>query len=168
MGIRETLNQRPKLALGASAAVVVLAVGVIAYQLAGASSADGARTRKVFVSTDDGKTFLVHASKDIPPFALDGKEAVLARVYECDGKRFVAYLQKFSPGAKKELERLQGERGATAVNAAAPTGIGEGDYLYKKPGDADWYPPTNPKAAAALRVRCPGGGGGVPMAVDPQ
>ena len=167
MGIRETLNQKPQLAIGASAAVIVLALGAVAYQRGAASSADGARTRKVFVSVDDGQTFSVHPSNQIPPFTIDGKEAVVARVYECDGKRFVAYLQKFTPAGKKTLEQLQAERGAAAVNAAAPTGIGDSDYLYKKPGRGEWITPTHPKAADVLRVRCPGGGG-VPMAVDPQ
>jgi hypothetical protein len=92
---------------------------------------------------------------------------VLARVYECDGKRFVGYLQKFSPAGKRMLEQLQAERGPAAVNAAAPTGIAESDYLYKKPGGGEWVTPTDPKAADVLRVRCPGGGG-VPMVVEPQ
>ena len=166
MGIRETLNEKPQVAIGASAALIALAVGAVAYQLAGASSADGARTRKVFVSVDDGQTFTVQPSDQIPPFTLDGKEAVVARVYECDGKRFVAYLQKFTPAGKKALEQLQTERGAAAVNAAAPTGVAETDFLYKKPGGTEWVTPTSPKAADVLRVRCPSGGG-VPRAVDP-
>lgn len=168
MGIRETLNERPQVAIGASAAVIALAIGAVAYQLAGgASSADGARTRKVFVSVDDGQTFTVQPSNQIPPYTLDGKEAVVARVYECDGKRFVAYLQKFTPAGKKACEQLQAERGPAAVNAAAPSGISDRDYLYKKPGPGKWFPPNDPRAADILRVRCPGGGG-VPMAVDPQ
>ena len=167
MGIRQTLNEKPQVAIGASAALLVVALGAVAYQLAGASSTDGARTRKVFVSVDDGQTFTVQPSDQIPPFMLDGKEAVLARVYECDGKRFVAYLQKFTPGGKASLEKLQAERGVAAVNAAAPTGLAESDYLYKKPGGSEWVSPTDPQAAEVLRIQCPGGGG-VPMAVDPQ
>lgn len=165
MGIRETINQKPQVAIGAAVALLALAAGAVAYQLSGGASADGARTRRVFVSVDDGKTFVTHPSNDIPPFTLDGREAVLARVYECDGKRFVGYLQKFSPAGKKALEQLQAERGPASVNAAAPSGISDGDYLYKKPGAGDWVTPTDPRAGAVFRVSCPGGG--VPMAVDP-
>jgi hypothetical protein len=155
MGVRETINRKPAVAGGISVAVALLAIGVVAYQLMANGGPRELPTARIFVSTDDGGTFQAVSSSQIPPFDLDGREAVIAKVYECEGKRFVGYLQKYTPEGKKRLQAMQAEQGDRAANAAVPAGTTEADVLYKKPGGKEWFALNNPKSAEVLNVRCP-------------
>ena len=89
MGIRETLNKNPGITTGATAGIILLAVGFIIYQLSGGGTPSVAT--KAYFTIDDGKTWFSDDINKVPPFDKDGKQAVKAYVYECPGgKPFVS------------------------------------------------------------------------------
>ena len=162
MGVREWVKRRQSLA--AVGAVVMIAGAAVAIFVQARDPDAG--SGMAFFTTDDGKTLFTDRITRLAPFDKDGKPACRAHVFECDGKRFVGYLQKYTPQGTTEMEKLQQTMGARSVNAAAPFGIDERQTLYKKPGGKEWKPATDPAGGAATLVRCPGGGG-VPMRVAP-
>ena len=86
MGIREKINQNPKQTTAITAAIVVVALAFILWQAcSGGPGSGGVITTKAFYTTDDGKTFFVDSSSNIPPYQKDGKTAFRAQV--CGGLR---------------------------------------------------------------------------------
>jgi hypothetical protein len=63
--------------------------------------------KKAYYTVDDGQTWFADAMppEKLPPFTLDGKEAVRAHVYQYGdrGKPFVLYLEKYTPEARNRL-----------------------------------------------------------------
>ena len=138
MGIRETLNQNPRLTTGITIGMIVLVLGVIVWQLHGGSSAPilGNATPQLYFSDDDGKSWFPDDAKKIPPFDHNGKQAVSANVYKCDGKTFVNHLTRYTPDAKKKMEALAAK--AVANDPTATESIQLTGLEVKRPGDADW------------------------------
>ncbi len=81
---------------------------------------------------DDGKTFFAASSDNIPPFDYDGQQAVLADVFQCDGKKFVGYMERFTPKYHDEV----------VAHGLTPDAMRFGREL-KKPGDAKWIHPSD-------------------------
>ena len=100
MGVREKLNQNK--AFGVVAAVVMAgaAIAFAAYNLRGTGSPSA---YEAYYTTDDGQTFFGGTVADVPPFQKDGKEAVRAHVYTCNGKPFVNHLERYTPEARKVI-----------------------------------------------------------------
>lgn len=115
----------------------------------------GAKT--AFYSDDDGKTWFKDNAPLITPFDHDGKPALLAHVFRCKDKEFVAYLEK---SGEQVVSRdsaapapVNGKDAAAAQRASA--GIGAG--FVKKPGAKDWVSRDNfRRAAAEMTVACEG------------
>jgi hypothetical protein len=154
VGIRETLNEKPALTTGITIGIIVLVLAIILFQMrrgGGSTSGGGAGvTGKSFFSTDDGATYFPEDSSKIPPFDYKGKTAVRAYVFSCDGKPFVAYLQRYTPEAKKQLEAGQA-RGPGTVVIGAETGA-----EVKAPRKGDWVKSSDPKGQALMRPQCSG------------
>ena len=161
MGIREKINQNPKQTTAITAGIVLLAILFIFWQACGSGSGVGVVSDKAFFSTDDGKTFFVDSSSNIPPYMKDGKLAVRAQVFTCDdGKtKFVGYLEMYTPQEKAMLE--QANKGP---NKGAPVYAGfGGQAMVKRPGDPPtmWIPlapQTTMAYQAVVQPKCPGGG----------
>ena len=165
MGIREKINQNPKQTTAITAAIVVVALAFILWQAcSGGPGSGGVITTKAFYTTDDGKTFFVDSSSNIPPYQKDGKTAFRAQVYTCDdGKhKFVGYLEAYSLQDKAMLEQMA----KAAQNKTAPP-AGYPGYssqpMVKRPGDppTNWIPlapQTTQMYQAVVQVKCPGGG----------
>ena len=157
MGIRETLNENPRLTTGITIGIIALVLLVIVYQMFGSSGPSGAGGvtgggSKLYFSDDDGKTYFADDRNKVPPFDHSGKEACRAHVVKCDGKTFVNYIERFSPEAKKRME---------AVNAKGPnldpTVIEEIRYSgleVKKPGETTWIKMSDPKFTQTIRPKC--------------
>lgn len=107
MGIRETLNRNPAIAV-AAAAVVLVGAGIYMFMFVREEAAPRYGTIS-FYSDDDGASYFEASNKLIPPFDHRGKQAYLAHVYSCDdGKTtWVGYLEGWRPEAKPKLERLR-------------------------------------------------------------
>jgi hypothetical protein len=59
-----------------------------------------------FYSDDDGKTYFRDSIYKLAPFDHDGKTAVIAVVCTDGRQNFVAFLQRFTPAAKKKLQSV--------------------------------------------------------------
>lgn len=106
MGLREKMNENPRLTTGVTIGVVVIALILIVYQLWPASPIQP--ISQAFYTIDEGKTWFVEDIEKVPPFQHNGKEAVRAHVFVCgeSGQKFVGWMEKFTPDAKKKLDDL--------------------------------------------------------------
>jgi hypothetical protein len=158
-GVRDSIRKH------STATIVTMAVVVAAalfFTLRNASSSTSMTeiTNKVYCTTDDGQTTFVAPMSQVPPFDRDGKAAVRAYMYSCDGgkTRFVGYLERFTPEAKKRIESAKAGPGGGGS-------VGPGDTEVKKPGAGNsWVSRANfAEAAKVMQVTCPGGKGDAEM-----
>src|SRR5436190_4516103 len=88
---------------GIMIAFVVLAVGLLGYQLIGGSRNDKTRIAplSVFYTDDQGKSFFKDEVK-LVPFDHNGKQAFRADVFKgSDGKEFVGLIYRFTDGGRR-------------------------------------------------------------------
>ena len=104
MGLREKLNENPAITTGATIAVIVIALIFIVYSVVPAGPPKA--LTQAFYTVDDGENYFVDDLKKRAPFEKDGKTAVLAHVYKCGGKKFVAYMERYRPEAKARMEAM--------------------------------------------------------------
>src|SRR3954453_6450060 len=105
------MNRNPKIVTIVTILIIVVALAFLFWPARSASG--GGNPGDVFFSNDDGKsTFTADPRKNVPPFQKDGKETVLAHVFQCaDGKKFVGYLERYTPDAKKKVEAANAATG---------------------------------------------------------
>jgi hypothetical protein len=95
---------------------------------------------KLFFTIDDGKTWFAADASNKAPFMHEGKQALRAHVFQCEGKPpFVGYLSKHSSIA--------------------------GEDMVKKAGETRWFPYSTPNAAGIMTIKC-GEGAGAKMATE--
>ena len=111
MGLREKMNENPRVTTGVTIGVVVVALMLIVWQLWPAPAIKP--LSQAYYSNDDGKSYFADDIELVAPFQKDGKEAVRAHVMMCGetGKPFVGWMEKFTPEAKKKLEDLYKKNG---------------------------------------------------------
>ena len=159
MGLRETLNENPRLTTGLTIGLIVVVLLIILWNSFG--SGGGARadsehaTKQVFFTDDDGKTWFPDDGKKVPPFSHGGKDAVRAYVYRCGGKTFVNHMERYTADGKKKLEGVYASgkpiNDPTVMESIQVTGM-----EVKSPGDAAWVKASDPKAAAIMQPKCSG------------
>jgi hypothetical protein len=172
MGLRQRLNEDRRVSAGIAAVVVVVAVASIVIQVLAGRRRFPSRLPDAFFSADDGRTFFAAGSDNVPPFDYKGRPAVRAYVYECDGKRFVGYLERYTPEAhqvmldeRQRLARL--EPGKSSPPNGAVIGADISGRELKKPGESGWVKSSDHAGAARVTdVRCPDGAG-TPVPVAP-
>jgi hypothetical protein len=166
-GLRESLNKHKGVAV-ATAVVVVVAAGLLAWRSTTVPEAAGsAAAVQAFYSADDGNSFFAAPADLIPPFEWEGKTACRAAVFTCDGgkTKFVGYLERYPPGAKKQLDAAQQALKAGA-KGAGPSPMAASSVEVKKPGAPNkWVPRHSREAAGVLNVTPPAG---APAASTPQ
>jgi hypothetical protein len=148
--------------IGIAAVVVILvANGWVLWSSFGRPSPGGQREQAYF-TTDDGATCFADDAAKLTPFDHNGKEAVQAHVYESNGKRWVAYLERYTPKARQMMEAL--EKNEISPNKLAGVILKE----VKKPGQEKWVTPADGKAyMETISVHDPSGAGGQPRPVGP-
>jgi len=185
MGIRETLNEKKGVSTAVAIGFVAIAIALIVWQVTATGGPSG--PAQLFFTTDEGQTYFGADASSLPPFDHDGKQAVRAHVYECNGKPFVAYVERYKPEAKKALLARAGKAPAEAAPAEAasdeppqargmpPEAAGRANYatfqgpsLYgrelKRPGEKDWTSSGDfAKAAQIQQVKCPDGSAPEPV-----
>jgi hypothetical protein len=136
MGIRETLNKRPRVAAAITAGCIALAAAMFIWANKGVSE----RVTRAYYSDDDGASFFDDDVDKIYPFDHGGKQAYRAYVYQCGkDKPFVHYLGRYRDKAKARMAEL-------ANKTNDPEAAGELARLrntaieVKKPGEAKWVP----------------------------
>jgi hypothetical protein len=155
VGFRETLEKNKTAFTIGAAAITVLAIGYLFYSgLSSGAPGDGVPS-KYYFSTDDGATFFADDMKKVPPFQSNGKEAVRAYVYTCDGgkTKYVAYLERFSAAAKTQMEKMIAEGKVTPIELAPVSFAGSQIKLPKAP---NWIPQSNPNSTQIMDAPCPG------------
>jgi hypothetical protein len=146
VNIRQKLEQHQLPVIAVAIAIIVGALVLIFVQQRGASTP---MKTQVFFTVDDGATLFTDDSTTQPPFDYNGKQAVRAFAYTCDGgsHRFVQYLMKFRNAT---IQRP----GMTPQQSATP--------MVKKPGQSAWIDLSSPKALAIYLPVCPAGDGNGP------
>ena len=172
MGLRESLNKHKGIAVGA-VVVTVVAAGVLAWRSTAVPNAtEAAAGVQAFYSADDGASFFAAPADLIPPVEWEGKTACRAAVFTCDGgkTKFVGYLERYPPGAKKQLDAAQNAL-KSGGKGAGPSPMAASSLEVKKPGASNkWVARSGREAAAVLNVAPPPGtpAGGTPQMVTPQ
>ena len=103
MEIRRALHGKPWAGIGAAIFMFLVAGLILVHQYWPEKKANLAQA---YLTDDDGKTWYTDSAYSVPPIDHNGKTAVFAEVYTYDGgsKQFCAYVQKYTPDAKKKLE----------------------------------------------------------------
>ena len=154
MGIRETLNENPRLTTGVTAGIIaVTLIWIIWSNLGGGGAATINDGGQVFFTDDDGKSWFADDAKKVPPFDHNGKEAFRAHVYKCDGKTFVNHMERYTPAAKKKMEEIMAKPEAmndpTVMESIQSVGL-----EFKSPGQPNWVKMTDPKLGEVLKPKC--------------
>jgi hypothetical protein len=154
VGIRETLNKNQTFTTGATIAIIVIAIGVIVWQLMPESPPR--IMTKSYYTIDDGRTWFEDSSDKIVPFDKDGKEAVRAHLFRCgeNGEKFVGYLEKLDPRIKAQLDEFKSNPANKGRIMPGQIEAEEGGRLVKRPGDKNWMPDTSPNAARITTIKC--------------
>jgi hypothetical protein len=157
MGIREWTEKHPKAVVSLVGACIGLTVVTLVVQVLAGRRTINTQVPDSFFTVDDGKTFFVASGSNIPPFDYKGQQAVGAYVFEASGKRFVGYLERYTP----EAHELMVENKATIQTQISGREL-------KKPGDTKWVRSDDVKAVAkVVNVLSPDGSGGTPDPVEP-
>jgi hypothetical protein len=154
MALREWINKNRQWSTAGALMVAVLGIGFTIYQLL-----PEPEETKAWYTTDDGQTWFADSNRLVPPFDRDGKEAVLAKVYECDGQPFVAYMLKYTPQGKEIYEKFRAAEAAQDPNFDESMLMAlRGHARYKRPGEKEWTPESdNRKVTEMLFPKCPNG-----------
>lgn len=171
MGLRHKLNASPGLAV----VVVLVMAGLSAGVWYMTRSTEYAAPTKAFYTVDEGVNLFEEDVNKVTPFDHEGKQAVKAYVYTCDGgkTRFVAYLERMPEGLKQpEMSEAptatvqkvaEVTEGAPPVEqrpmAGRPANAGKFVALVRKPGQKDWIKPGDPRYFPMIAVKCPDSGG---------
>jgi hypothetical protein len=128
---------------GLALIVVLLALAWLAYR----NLTPNRQEPNSCYSVDDGKSYF-SAPYRVPPFDYHGKPAYRAMVYTFhdDKPPFVAYLMRFTPQAKAQLEASPPDP-ANSLSLTALVGL-----EVKRPGETNWVPaldPANPNQTTA-------------------
>jgi hypothetical protein len=171
VGIREKLNESPRLTTGITIGLIVLSVILIVWLNRSGGGGGMAVPRGYWYSDDDGATKFSDEMYKPTPFKHEatGKEAVRARVFKCgeNSPEFIGYLEKMTPEGKRELEKLQAELQGRPSRNIMMLMTDEKKWLVKKPGQGKWIPKYRPEAQDIKTPKCPDGGAGEPVEVLP-
>ena len=171
MGIRETLSENKRFGVGVAALLLMTGVVALGYQYAAMKTNPSAP--QAFYTIDEGKTLFTDTPELVPPFNHGGQQAVRAYVYECDGKRFVAYLERFTEDARRMIAELDEAVKRAKPGDKPPANLGQltnarrNGREVKKPGDANWVHAGSKEGARITSVQTAPGMTGTPELVQP-
>jgi hypothetical protein len=155
MDIRDTLNRHR----GISVAIGVLAIAgaIAAIFIQQSDGAIGGSSAKLYLTTDDGKSWIVDKTQDPPPVQVEGKTAYRAYLFTPDGgkTRFAGYLERYTPAGKKRFEEMKQKRKQARGRPDLTPGL-SAEIEIKRPGEPAWVKQSDvQRAAKIMDVRCP-------------
>jgi hypothetical protein len=158
MAFRESINKKPAIATGAAIGIIIAFSLVIYFEKSSGAPKTGALTM-AYYTVDDGATYYADSIDKIPPCDYNGHQAVRAYLYRCNGgKPFVAYLEAFTPDAKKAIESSGSGPafGGSQLGGDVPFNRGR---LLKAPltGDKGWLREGQPGFSEVSEIHCPAG-----------
>jgi hypothetical protein len=100
---------------------------------------------QMFYTVDDGATLFVDDIGKTPPFLHNGKQAVRAYPFTCDGgqHQWVQYLE------------TNGQVEVHSKSTTAPASFS--GRLVKRPAEAEWIPAIDPRAGEIMKPKKPWG-----------
>jgi hypothetical protein len=131
--MRELINKYP-LAAGAFV-VVALAVAVV-FVVRGSVGPTNTIAGGAYYTDDDGNSFFVDEAQKVTPFDHNGKQAVKAYVFSCDGKRSVHYMERLTDVGRKVAQDSLQKSGGQSIDI--PDTFAPQAYEYKRPGETSW------------------------------
>jgi hypothetical protein len=157
VGLREQINENPRVTVGVIGAVVALLILFAYWEFAGGHPR-AVGPPKQYYSSDDGKTWFSDDPDKVTPFDHGGALAVSCFIFKCPGSEpFAGYLQTFDRQTHDALLNPAG----------TPPGTSYSGILVKKPGDKVWVPINTTKGQGITNVQCPDGSGDKPVPVLP-
>lgn len=159
MGIREKLNENPAITTGVTAAIIVVALIIIGWQLFGGG---GPRIpTKAYFTVDDGQTWFADDINKIPPFEHNGQQAYRVHLYTCDGGRnvFPTHLERYTDQAKAALLRAREGEQTGDMDPALYEQAEMGTEIKKaRDPNARWIPQRDyERAGEIMNPICPDG-----------
>jgi hypothetical protein len=149
MGVRQWLNERPAVGMTVVGALVLIAIVGIVVEWRSNTQKFPSGPPDYYFTVDDGKTYFAASSNNYPPFDYNGQTAVSAYVFECNGKRFVGYLERYTPEAHALMVAGKGTDETRRFGREV-----------KRPGDKTWVPSTDRAAENRIEnVSSPDGQG---------
>jgi len=158
VGIRETLNQNPGITTGATAAIILIALGFIIWQFTGGGGPS--IQNAAFFSTDDGETWFEDEITKLAPFEKDGKQAYRVYVFTCDGgsTKFVSHLERYTEEAKKKIEEMRNAPEKGPPNPMMFEGVLMTGIEVKDPKSTQWVRQADfQRAQQVMMPVCPDG-----------
>jgi hypothetical protein len=126
--------------------VILLVVVYIGYWMWTSGSPPAVVTpNKIYFTDDDGKTWFADDRSKLPPFDHAGKPAVVAHVYKCGDKTFVAFLERLTAEAKAGAKNSGTQGGSETIEIKKPLTAGP------------WVKVNDPRAMGVQIVRCADG-----------
>jgi len=159
VALRDTLNKNPQYVTYGTIAIIVLAIGVIVWQLKPAGGPTPANA--AWYSDDDGATWFADEPNKVTPFlnTKTNREAVNAYVYKCPGEApFVAFLEKPEPAVKAKWDDWMKKNPGQPLSGDA-LHLAEGGMLVKKPKDrtAPWVKGDSEAGGLIKVIKCKDG-----------
>jgi len=133
MGIGEAINKNPMIGVGI-AVVILIVAGMILFRTTNVGKSGKPIEQRYFYDMGSGEV-IVMGNEPAPVTSASGSTAVWAAVYTCgscdsETDRFVAYIQKYTDEAKREVEKPLKQQDYDTVNegtvvAAPPSKAGD-------------------------------------------
>jgi hypothetical protein len=155
-GIREWVDAHPKTIMSIVTVCVLSAICLTIIEIRSTRHTFPSGPPQYYFTVDDGLTYFAASSDNYPPFEYNGQEAVGAYVYECNGKRFVGYLERYTPAARTLM----------VAGTATPATMRFGREL-KRPGDKAWVKSGDLATETRITDVPSPDGQGTPMLVMP-
>jgi hypothetical protein len=147
-------------------------LGVALFWLARFAGKSGAGDNAFFYDLSEKKLFTAPRTSVPPIKGINDAEAdaVRAVVISTSGSPSdraswkVAYLEKYSPELKGQMEKARAEGGSPAMGRSEAVA----HRFVKRPGDAEWFPMNSPQAEQIVTEwAVPGPGGVTPVLCTP-
>lgn len=150
-----------------AAAVLLSLAGVLIWRSFIGGAAPGERA--FFYDVSAGRLFTAPATAVPPIRGIDGEEedGMRAMVISTSGDandeaaRQVAYLERYSPELKRQMEQAQKTGGSPAIGR----GAAQAHRFIRRVNETQWHPMNSPQAEAILNAWLTVGPGGGPAVV---
>lgn len=137
MGIRDRLNESPRLVTALTVVIVILAIG-LGYWFWPRTTQIKA-SNGLFYTVDDGGSYFVDGFDKVPPFDHNGKPAVRAHVFKSDKKNdpYVVWMERYTPRGQEILKKFYSDAKNKGIRPPYSAEL-EAEREIRKVGETKW------------------------------